>query len=229
MHALLNAMSIDMNIPQYQNESDESFAYRLCYSALGQWCLSTALNSTGGISGTTKHNQTIILTELFERYCSLFPSITKKFINVNNQQLNFTVNIRRVYEETGYLLTDSKNHNHIANYGRSIRIGNNYLFFGFPDKILSVNGLGVFTGSTNYLVVMKDFLIRDYLSSEDYFNAQFDPIDFYEKDIDVSEIEFFNPLSNTVPSMSWTKSQKVNCTVARKTDLGPFYRVMELS
>lgn len=51
---LLLAMSADMGIIRHLNESEESFIYRLCYSALGQWCLHTALNSVDGVPGSTK-------------------------------------------------------------------------------------------------------------------------------------------------------------------------------
>lgn len=228
MNDLLNAMSTDMSIPCYRNESNESFTYRLCYSALGQWCLSTAKNTTNGVIGTTKHNQTIVINDLISRYGELFPQIAERFVDTSNQQSNFPVFVRRTYEETGYLLTDSDNRNRIANYGRTIQIGDKFLFFGFKGGILAINGLGVFANPTDYLVVLKDFLIRDSLSSEAYFSARFDPIDFYERDIDISELEFFNPTSDNVPSMSWVKRPETNCTVARKTETGPFYRVMKV-
>ncbi|ACL18696.1 hypothetical protein Dhaf_0630 [Desulfitobacterium hafniense DCB-2] len=229
MNGLLTTMSNDMNIPRYLNESDKSFIYRLCYSALGQWCLSTAMNSTGGAVGTTKHNQTIVLNDLLSRYTELFPQISEKFIDTSSQQTNFSVSVRRTYEETGYLLTDSDNHNRIASYGRTIRVGDKFLFFGLPGKPCEVNGLGLFANSTDYLVALKDFLIRDSLTSEAYFDSRFDPIDFYQRDIDLSELEFFNPKSNNVPSMSWTKKPETDCTVARKTETGPFYRIMKVT
>jgi len=229
MNDLLKTMSNDMNIPRYRNESDESFVYRLCYSALGQWCLSTAMNMTGGTVGTTKHNQTILLNDLLSRFTELFPYITNRFIDPSNQQTSFSISVRRAYEETGYLLTDSDNHNRIANYGRTIRAGDKFLFFGLPCEHCEVNGLGVFANPTDYLVVLKDFLIRDSLSSEAYFNSRFDPIDFYQKDIDLSELEYFNPKSNNAPSMSWGKKPTTDCTVARKTETGPFYRIMKVT
>ena len=229
MNDLLNAMSNEMGIPRYQKESDESFIYRLCYSALGQWCLSTAMNSTGGTVGTTKHNQTIVINDLLSRYSELFPQITERFVDISNQQTNISVRMRKIYEETGYLLTDSDNRNRIANYGRTIRMGNKFIFFGFPNGTHEVNGLGVFTSPTEYLVDIKDFLIRDNLSSETYFNTRFDSIDFYERDVDLSELEFFNPKSNNVPSMSWGKSIETECTIARKTETGPFYRIMKIN
>lgn len=226
---LLKAMSVDMGIIRHQNESDESFAYRLCYSALGQWCLSTAMNSSGDITGTTKHNQTIVLNDLMSRYCELFPQITSRFIDLSNRQNNFSVSIRRVYEETGYLLTDSNNHNKIANYGRSVQIGSKFLFFGFPSGFYEVNGLGIFTNTADDYINVKDFLIRDSLSSEEYFNTRFDPMDFDERDVDLSELEFFNPKSKNVPSRSWVKKTETDCTVARKKETGPYYRIMRIS
>lgn len=219
-------MSIDMNISRIQNETDESFTYRLCYSALGQWCLYTAKNVTGVNLGTTKHNQTIVLNDLLARYIELFPAISERFNDTSNQQSNISFFIRRTYEETGYLLTDENNHNRLANFGRSITIGNQALFFGLPREPYTVNGLGVYSTPSEYVVATKDFLIRDCLTCEEYFQAQFDPIDFYDRDIYEQELEFFNPLSNNVPSQSWGKNMESDCSIARKTETGPFYRAM---
>ncbi len=82
MNDLLNTMSADMNIPCFRNESEESFIYRTCYSALGQWCLKTAQNSTGGVVGTTKHSQTIVLSDLLARFSEIFPCISDRFIDI---------------------------------------------------------------------------------------------------------------------------------------------------
>ena len=224
---LLKTMSKDMNISRYLNESDESYTFRLCYSALGQWCLAIANNKTGDEIGTTKHNQTITLNELSARYSELFPHITDRFIDAGSQPKNFSVFVRRVYEETGYLLTDKNNRNKLANFGRSIKIGNVALFFGLPNEIHAVNGLGVFSSSTVYEVTAKDFLIRDNLTYEQYFKVRFDPIDFYDRDIDIHGVEFFNPLVKNVPSRSWGRNLETDCSVARKTETGPFYRVLK--
>jgi hypothetical protein len=226
MNELLTAMSRDMDINRYKGESDDSFAYRLCYSALGQWCLRTAQNTSGCLVGSTKHNQTIVINELLLRYSELFPKIADKFIDVRNQQIIFPVHIRRLYEETGYLLTDNSNRNHLANFGRSFQIGNSSLFLGVPKTAYAVNGLGAFSTSTLYNSSVREFLIRDDLNCEEYFQTRFDITDFYEKDINFDELEFFNPLSNNVPSLSWSKKMETECTVARKSELGPFYRVM---
>ncbi|HVI41686.1 MAG TPA: hypothetical protein VM577_13620 [Anaerovoracaceae bacterium] len=226
MNELLTAMSRDMGIDRYRNESEDSFIYRLCYSALGQWCLRTAQNSSDGIIGTTKNNQTIVLNELMLRYSELFPSVANRYIDISNQQMSVSVHVRRVYEETGYLLTDDNNRNRLANFGRSITISNAALFFGIPNTTYSVTGLGALTNPTAYNISAKEFLIRDDLTWEEYFQSQFDIIDFYDRDISLDELEFFNPLSNNVPSQSWGRQMETDCSVARKSGLGPFYRVM---
>jgi len=228
INELLKTMSADMSIPRFNNETDESFTYRLCYSGLGQWCLNVGRNKAGNDVGTSKHNLTIVLNEILARYTELFPNISERLVDSSNHQSNISVSIRRIYEETGYLLTNENNHNKLANYGRSIKIGNQILFFGLPQVIHAINGLGVFSAPTAYEVTANDFLIRDNLTCEEYFKSCFDPIDFYERDIDVQELEFFNPLANRVPSQSWYKNLETDCSLARKTEIGPFYRVMRI-
>jgi len=191
---LLTAMSKDMGINRFANESNDSFAYRLCYSALGQWCLHTARNSNGGNAGTSKHNQTIVLNNLLEKYTELFPYIGNRFTDASNQYNNLSVAIRRIYEETGYLLTDGNNYNQLANFGRCIPISGTSLFFGLPSDAYTVSGLGVFASPTACVVSSKEFLIRDDLTCNEYFNSRFDLLDFYDRDIDVDQLEFFNPL-----------------------------------
>lgn len=229
MNDLLLAMSTDMSIDRFSGETEDSFTYRVLYSALGQWCLRAAQNITAGIYGTTKHNQTIVLNDLLDKFTKIFPFVDNKFIDTSNQQINFSVFIRRVYEETGYLLTGEDNRNEIANYGRSIVMGEKALFFGLPEGGYAVNGLGVFAAPTSYRISAKEFLIRDALTYEEYFSSCFDPIDFYDRDIDLNGLEFFNPLSHNVPSRSWKKQPKTDHTLARKSEFGPFYRVMRIS
>jgi len=229
MNELLIAMANDMGISRYIGESNDSFTYRICYSALGQWCLRTAQKSSDGINGSTKHNQTIVINELQQRYAELFPNIADKFIYASDQQMNFPVHIRKVYEETGYLLTDVNNRNQLANFGRTIRFGNTSLFFGVPNKEHTVNGLGIFTLPTTHSSTIREFLIRDELTSAEYFESRYDILDFYEKDIAIDELQFFNPLSNNVPSLSWLSTMVTDYTLARKSELGPYYRVIRES
>ena len=44
MNELINIMADDMSIRPYTNEPIESFGYRVIYSALGLWCLKSALS-----------------------------------------------------------------------------------------------------------------------------------------------------------------------------------------
>jgi hypothetical protein len=229
MNELLSAMSKDMGINRYKGESDDSFIYRLCYSSLGQWCLHIAKNSSAEITGTTKHNQTIVINELLQRYAELFPGITERFINIDNTQMNFPVQIRRMYEETGYLLTDKSNRNRLANNGRNIRVGRTSLFIGVPNKAHAINGLGVFISPTTPSSSLREFLIRDTLTYEEYFQERYDITDFYERDIAAEELQFFNPLSTNAPSQSWSAKLFVDYSIARKSELGPFYRVIRES
>ncbi|RRJ63327.1 hypothetical protein EHV15_10660 [Paenibacillus oralis] len=229
MNELLTAMSSDMGINRYRGEHDESFIYRLCYSALGLWCLKIAQNSFAGITGTTKHNQTIVMNDLLQRYAKLFPGIVDKFTHADNPLGNLLVHFRRVYEEAGYLQTDKDNRNRLANFGRNIRIGNTSLFIGVPNKTYNVNGLGVFTSPTAPSSSTREFLIRDELTCEEYFQERFDILDFNDRDITADELQFFNPLSNRVPSQSWSAKLVTDCSIARKSEWGPFYRVIQES
>jgi len=226
MNSLLNAMSQDMGIAPYQNENETDYNYRLCYSALGLWCLKTAQNSFNGIIGTSKKNQTVIIDELISQYAKLFPFITDKFIDSNKVNQKLSLHIKRIYEETGYLLTGENNHNSLANYGRTIMSGSSYLFFGIPNTIKELNGLGIYTYQSQYASNFFEVLIRDMLSCEEYFSSRFDLCDFYEKDIERSDLQFFNPLLKKSPSNSWSAQMITDCTIARKIDTNTYYRVI---
>lgn len=231
MNKVFSSMAIDMGIERYNNEHDDSYIYRVCYSALGLWCLSSARKHSGISEGTSKHNQTNIVNDLIKAYSSIYPNISQKFIDINNQQALFPQHIRRIYEETGYFVTDVNNRNVVANYGRGIVLGDKVLFFGIPESKYTVNGLGIMISSLThkFAVNTNDFLIRDTLSCEKYLKCQFDPIDFYRKDIDEHDLEFFNPSSVHAPSNSWENNMKTPYSIARKSEIGPFYRAMRIN
>jgi hypothetical protein len=224
---LLTSMSDDMNIFPYKNESEESFVYRLCYSALGLWCLNSANNKDCNTIGTTKNYQTIILDDLFKRFTELFPSILDNFIHPVNQSIKFSIKFRKVYEEMGYLLNYHGKLNKIANYGRSIKLGNKALFFGLPHDFLEMNGLGVFSSPTDFLTEINDLLIRDNLCCDEYIQSCFDIINFYEHDIDLNTLQFFNPLSNQTLSNSWSNKLKTDLTVAKNFDTNTYHRIIK--
>jgi hypothetical protein len=228
---LLTSMSTDMGISRYRKEDDVSFTYRLVYSAMALWCLHTGIISKDDNSGISKNSQTRVLNELLEKFSTMFPSISNLFINSRNSgnsrnsQINFPVFIRNVYMETGYFLTDNDNRNRLSNYGRCIKIDDTALFFGLAHGDYIINGLGVFSDPSTYCINVNDFLVRDALTSEEYYQSKFDRIEFRPRDFDTEELEFFNPLSNRVPSQSWSKTQHTNTTVARREDFTFYYRV----
>lgn len=227
MNDLINAMSTDMGIVQYEKETESSFIYRICYSALGQWCLQISLNSFDDISGTSKNNQTKVLNRLINHYCEMFPSVKSMFEKENNTEDILPVHIRKVYQQTGYLLTDKRNYNYLANFGRSVSVGKEHLYFGIPSVPYLVNGLGIFAPPTKYQSSINEILIRDELTSDEYFKSRFDSIYFYEKQIDISELQFFDPLANKSPSQAWSLQMTTDCTIAKCSRLGTYYRVIK--
>lgn len=221
MNELLKAMALDMNVLRYKNETDDSYTYRLLYSALGQWCLRSAAASDSSI---TKHSQTIILNGLLEEYLKLFPRVIPMF---ETRNVPVSVFFRRVYEETGYLLTDENNNNHIANYGIGVEIDNGSLYFGICENA-TVCGLGIVIGKNAPATKSwREVLIRDEIKWDQFISHQFDIVLFQKRDIQIEELQFFNPLSLNSPSTAWTNAMTTEWTVARKTPTGPFYKVLK--
>jgi hypothetical protein len=218
---LVSGMSTDMGISRYHGETEESFTFRVCYSALGQWCLRTAQSISEGNVGVTKHSQTLVLNTLLTRFSDLFPYLAEAFMLADRHQVSLSVFIRRVYEETGYLISDNSNRNRLANFGRGIQVGTRSLFFGLPGTSWTANGLGVYTDSSAYSIPVKEFLIRDDLTCEEYLQSRYDPIDFHDRDLDLRELEFFQPQWDRTPSQSWGTRPATECTVARGQSWGP--------
>lgn len=68
MNELINIMANDMNIRPYTNEPAEYFGYRVIYSALGLWCLKSALSEKENKRGVSKNAQSILLHDLSKKY-----------------------------------------------------------------------------------------------------------------------------------------------------------------
>lgn len=220
MNEVINAMATDMNITPYIGEAEVSFVFRVVYSALGRWCLESARVE----DGISKHGQTTLLNNLIEKYIILFPEI--KEMIVQEDKVPISVFIRRVYEETGFLITDSANHNKLANYQRGLHIGTKQLLYGVSGKT-SNEGLGVFSDDIHYTVPWREALIRDSLGYEDYLSAAFDVAIFSPRDIEKESLRYFNPRANVAPSSSWISSMITDKTVARNLANGAYYRVMQ--
>lgn len=225
MNELINIMADDMHIQSYINEPFESFGYRVIYSALGLWCLKSALSEKDNKMGISKKAQSSLLHNLTKEYVELCPK-TKHFVFAS-KNTDIALFIRNVYEQTGYLLNLENNYN-ILNYsGETIRISDtDHLYFGFPAISFNLSGLGIHCRSGKHEMKLNDFLIRDNLTPEEYLNVNYNECDFYERDIDEDELEFFNPFYYGNIYGSWQGSMKSNLTIARKSTMGPYYRVI---
>ena len=220
MNELINIMSDDMNIHPYTNEPAEYFGYRVIYSALGLWCLTSALSEKEGKRGISKNAQSILLHDLSKKYVELCP-MAKRFIFAS-RNIDIAIFIRNIYEQTGYLLTLDNNYNVLNNSGETIKVSEtDYLYFGLPATYYIVNGLGIHCRNARHEVKLNDFLIRDSLTPEEYIKVKYDECDFNERDIDVAELEFFNPFYYGNISNSWHGYMKSNMTMARKSKMGP--------
>lgn len=69
MNKLMKTMSEDMNIFAYTGEPEEAYGYRILYSALGLWCLTSALSEKEGKKGISKNAQTILSHSLLDSVC----------------------------------------------------------------------------------------------------------------------------------------------------------------
>ena len=225
MNELIDIMSDDMNIHPYTNEPAEYFGYRVIYSALGLWCLTSALSEKEGKRGISKNAQSILLHDLSKKYVELCP-MAKRFIFAS-RNIDIAIFIRNIYEQTGYLLTLDNNYNVLNNSGETIKVSEtDYLYFGLPATYYIVNGLGIHCRNGRHEVKLNDFLIRDSLTPEEYIKVKYDECDFNERDIDVAELEFFNPFYYGNVYNSWYGYIKSNMTMARKSKMGPYYKTI---
>ena len=225
MNELISIMADDMNIHPYTNEPAEYFGYRVIYSALGLWCLTSALSEKEGKRGISKNAQSILLHDLSKKYVELCP-MAKRFLFAS-RNIDIAIFIRNIYEQTGYLLTLDNNYNVLNNSGETIRVSEaDYLYLGLPETCYIVNGLGIHCRNGRHEVKLNDFLIRDSLTPEEYIKVKYDECDFNERDIDVAELEFFNPFYYGNISNSWHGYMKSNMTMARKSKMGPYYKTI---
>ncbi|MDR1638672.1 MAG: hypothetical protein LBT59_03150 [Clostridiales bacterium] len=226
MNKMLTAMSQDMRIYPYKGETEDSFCFRLCYSALGQWCLNLASGMTNGVIGVSNAKITMTLNKMLKSYAQLFPGLQSRFGE------DFTSFIKTIYDETGYLINDEKG-TRIANYGRGIKLGGKTLFFGLASSNSSfeVNGLGVFAEKQAEIFAgVKDFLRRDSLSAEEYFESKFRPLEFDDKLLagyKRSDIQFFDP-NQAKYQHAWLSKMVTDCTIARVQNSLLYFATMKI-
>lgn len=226
MNKIIKIMSEDMNIRPYVGEPEDAYGYRIIYSALGFWCLTSALSEKAGINEISKNMQTILLHSLLDRYLNLSPLSKHFFMGYRNADV--ALHIRNIYEQMGYLVTLENNKNILNQGGETVRITEkDNIFLGIPKEIYGINGLGLHTKIKGNEISLNEYLVRDNLSPEEYLMSCFNICDFEAKDLDSSDLEFFNPFYRGKLSEAWRKNRNVDMTIARKSPSGPFYRVME--
>lgn len=223
MNKLLNIMADDLSIMQYSGESDDDFTYRVCYSALALWMLKLTLSSTDGQVGISKQTQTTNIEEILLQYQRYFGLDKSYFTNERYRTHALSHQIRKVYEGTGYLLSDERNYSIAAYYGRTICTDDGYLFFGIPDSNYRMNGLGIYCPVAENSVNLFDAMLRDTLSVEEYIAARYNPLDFEERDIEIKDLQFFDPTMPKPPSSSWIRRQITAESIARSRN-GSMYR-----
>lgn len=225
MNKLINIMAEDMDIRPYNHELDESFEFRVIYSALGLWCLQSALSEKENKKGISKNAQSILLHTLLEKYVNLCPEIRSSVFGSRN--IDIAVFIRNIYEQTGYLITLDNNYNVLNRSGETVKISDTaYLYLGLPEVSYRVNGLGIHIKSGKTEIQLNDFLVRDNLTPEEYLKVNFDECDFDTRNFDMNDLEFFNPYYYGNVSSSWHSCMKSDITMARKSKMGPYYRVI---
>lgn len=214
-------MATDMKIIPYTSESENSFIYRVLFSALGQWCLYISAGSENDNLGTTKHNQTHLLNNLINKYVESFPNIEQ---SLYSDDVQLSVLIRCIYQEVGYLFTDDENRNHLCDVRRVVDTGTSKLCLNLLQES-EINGLGVFNSEVAPSVSWRELLIRDSLTPEQYITSKYDIVLFEDSNLDLNEMQFFNPLAHASPSQSWNNRIYTDFTVGCKGILGPFYLV----
>ncbi len=225
MNELWEAMSKDMRIVPFHGENEGLFHARLGFSGLGLWCLKLAQISEHE-SPVSKQFLSRTIDEIASQFCSLDPSIKQYLTNNESQREQLATFIRRLYEETGYLLVNNDNRDELAFRGRTVATGRDYLFYGLPETISVVRGLGIYSAEAGDSYAISDSLIRDDLEPAAFFQSCFNLCDFTEKDVELDQLEYFDPRKRGAPSTCWGKAFDVDATIARKHIYGPYYRVI---
>lgn len=219
MNKLIQRIAQDLNIPMFSGEAEDDFINRILYSALGVWCLNLAERKGATGYNANKTFLTRELNKLSASYTQLFPQFAE-FIG----ETDIGLFIRTIYEELGVLVCEN-DVIQTAKYGRGLDVLGDIMYFGLPERIVRVDGLGIISDSATYKADINEILIRDTIAPTDLIRELFDPIYFDEWNKDTA-LEFFDPLSKSNISSSWKRECKVNYTFAKNPDTNDHYRVI---
>ena len=223
MPNLLRTIAQDLSIEPFCGESDSDYCYRVCYSALALSLLYSARSIDSGKMGISKKAQTEWVQRVLKEYSKHLGLNVSRLIRESN---NYIAHCRKVYEETGYLVSDDNGWDVIASNGRTIPVGDGHLYFGIPNEIAFTLGLGFYTSIPQNESPLFETFLRDTLTSDEYIAGFYNPLDFDYRDIDQSALEFFNPSLKKPPSSSWGAEIRARRTVARSNTYNTMYRVI---
>lgn len=223
MNELLETMGKDLSVFPYKGEEEADYLYRVCYSALALWMLYAARSSEAGEQGISKKAQTeqgMRLLREYEKHLGLDP---RRFEMDRDHFLHIC---RRVYEEIGYLYTDEKKRERVVRFGRTVTLGDGELYFGLPEELDFMRGLGLYTHIPGNEAELFEILLRDTLTVEEYLSAMYEPLDFERRDIHEGCLRFFDPLQRKSPSTSWGKEPTTSLSLAEDQETRTRYRVL---
>lgn len=231
MNELLDRIARDLNIIKYSNESDESYASRLIYSAIGLRLLTSGKKTIDEEKGITKHAQTRITKSLLKRYMGFFPHCKQYFIPKDDgSEDNLVKFIRIIYEETGYMLKSKDGLNTLNKGNEFIKLSDDMnLFFGISKDKFTMSGLGINTFERIDHGIeknVKEFLIRDDLTPEEFVDLNYCEYNFEEENVDTNNLEYFNPLSRKNIHKSWGNIKTRDKIIARDKVTEDYYKVL---
>lgn len=228
MNDLFLKMSADLRIERCKAESESEYICRICYSALGAWCLYYSQGNSIDVKGVSKKSVTIMLDTLINEYQCLEPLMAEYFKDSKHGEC-ISRKIREMYEDVGCLIT-MPDSNRVTTSEYHYRVNTNTdkdLYLGIlPIGSFEMNGLGVYVNKNDNALSVKDFIVRDDLNLGEYIESRYDICDFDEIDINLDELTFFDPYKKTAPSNAWVKGVQSDFSIARKAIFGPYYRVI---
>lgn len=241
MKDLIETIGKDLKIIKYNDESDESYESRLIYSALAIWCLTLGKKITEDNEGISKKAITRQISSILEKYIEIIPKIKDFFYKTDSKDNKFDINekrndcaifIRKIYEETGYFLNSETGFDILNTGGEMIPLSEDmFIYLGIPKEPFAMNGLGVTTfenRSNNIEIKAEDFLIRDDLTPEKFLQVNYYEDNFNSRNIELDDLEFFNPRSKYNNYKAWNKNfiEPLDMTIARNIKSGRYYKVL---
>lgn len=219
MNELLERINNELRIIRIKNEGDVDYCCRLIYSELGLRCLTYSMNNK--ISETSKTGLTGYINKSLDGFIMLFPEIGDYF---RDDATSIGKYIRIIYEETGYLIS-SKERDSLAEYNRTIKVGDSYLLFGITN-IFRMEGLGIYINEkSNFESTIDKITYSNYTDVNDYILNNYENDIFEDVAFDYRSVKYYNPKSKFSNSQSWESKMITDYSICVFDDSGIYYKV----